>query len=340
MNPGLNTELRPRSLGEVLDGTVQLYRSHFALFVGIAVFPRAILLVWQLIQLLVTRSLVARHLPSTAFTIGAACFDLLLYFVLVGVALAATNCAVSAIYLDQPASIALAYEQVKPHWFRYLRLMFVSALYAWGPAAAPYIAILAVVGINGKRFLFTPGTTTVATATPGSVAGIVIIVVAAFAMLVTIPYGIWMSLRYAVAVPASIFENIGVRASLKRSVFLTLKGRGRIFVMVLMVGFISWIILMAAEAPFLILGIRAGIQAAKNHQPAQLSLLSQVASQIISFIVYSLIGPIYGIAITLFYYDERIRKEGFDIEWMMHRANLTGVAPVIAEVSPSDTELG
>jgi hypothetical protein len=36
----------------------------------------------------------------------------------------------------------------------------------------------------------------------------------------------------------------------------------------------------------------------------------------------------------LFYYDQRIRKEGFDIEWMMQRAGLVGVpAAVPADVA-------
>jgi hypothetical protein len=36
-----------------------------------------------------------------------------------------------------------------------------------------------------------------------------------------------------------------------------------------------------------------------------------------------LIGPIYSTGLTLFYYDQRIRKEGFDIEWMMQAAGLS-----------------
>ena len=35
-----------------------------------------------------------------------------------------------------------------------------------------------------------------------------------------------------------------------------------------------------------------------------------------------MIGPIYSIGLTLFYYDQRIRKEGYDIEWMMQAAGL------------------
>jgi hypothetical protein len=36
-----------------------------------------------------------------------------------------------------------------------------------------------------------------------------------------------------------------------------------------------------------------------------------------------LIGPLYPIAVTLFYYDQRIRREGYDIERLMETAGLT-----------------
>jgi hypothetical protein len=41
-----------------------------------------------------------------------------------------------------------------------------------------------------------------------------------------------------------------------------------------------------------------------------------VLSQILTFIAGSLILPLYSIATTLFYYDIRIRREGFDLEFM------------------------
>jgi hypothetical protein len=44
----------------------------------------------------------------------------------------------------------------------------------------------------------------------------------------------------------------------------------------------------------------------------------------------------YATGLTLFYYDQRIRKEGFDIEWMMQAAGLTVPAPETpAELTPA-----
>jgi hypothetical protein len=59
------------------------------------------------------------------------------------------------------------------------------------------------------------------------------------------------------------------------------------------------------------------------------------------FAIQSLTRPLYGIALVLFYYDQRIRQEGFDIEWMMLQAGLVtppapqpGAAPWLPPITP------
>jgi len=44
-----------------------------------------------------------------------------------------------------------------------------------------------------------------------------------------------------------------------------------------------------------------------------------ILSQILTFMAGSLILPLYSIATTLFYYDIRIRREGFDLEFISGR---------------------
>ncbi|UWZ84293.1 hypothetical protein [Occallatibacter riparius] len=39
-----------------------------------------------------------------------------------------------------------------------------------------------------------------------------------------------------------------------------------------------------------------------------------------------------------FYYDQRIRKEGFDIEWMMHSAGMTEPIPIAPGPAQSTPE--
>ncbi|MEA3005458.1 MAG: hypothetical protein QOI94_727 [Acidobacteriaceae bacterium] len=42
----------------------------------------------------------------------------------------------------------------------------------------------------------------------------------------------------------------------------------------------------------------------------------------ISALSSALIKPIYSIGLTLFYYDARVRKEGFDVERMLERSSV------------------
>ena len=52
-----------------------------------------------------------------------------------------------------------------------------------------------------------------------------------------------------------------------------------------------------------------------------------------------LICPIWATGVTLLYYDQRVRKEGFDIEWMMQAAGLTAPAPApLLEAKSAEAE--
>ncbi len=57
------------------------------------------------------------------------------------------------------------------------------------------------------------------------------------------------------------------------------------------------------------------------------------AMSLVSAAVSAFVSPIYSIAVTLIYYDQRIRQEGYDIERMMDAAGLNEplTAPAPAE---------
>jgi hypothetical protein len=58
--------------------------------------------------------------------------------------------------------------------------------------------------------------------------------------------------------------------------------------------------------------------------PATLAI-SQALQAVGGFISTSLVGPLITIALTLIYYDQRVRKEGFDLQLMM--STLEGGTP-------------
>jgi hypothetical protein len=54
-----------------------------------------------------------------------------------------------------------------------------------------------------------------------------------------------------------------------------------------------------------------------------------VAQQFLAFLTNTFVQPIYATGFTLFYYDQRVRKEGYDIERMMHSAGMTEPQPAL-----------
>jgi hypothetical protein len=133
-----------------------------------------------------------------------------------------------------------------------------------------------------------------------------------------------MSLRYSLAVPACVVEDLPTGKAIKRSIELSKGSWGRIFVLGLLVGMIRLLLGMLFGFPIIILAVK--------HPGQPMAMHWLVLEQLGIFLSNALIGPIYAIGLTLFYYDQRIRKEGFDIEWMMQAAGLAPAAtPGLAE---------
>jgi hypothetical protein len=113
-----NVDLRPMSLGEVLDRTFTLYRERFLLFAGIAALPQLLLLLFRFGVLAVTRVSAgsAATAPSAGLIGGAVAGGLLgalLMLFTFAVAQAATIWAVSELYLGRETTIRDAYLQSK-----------------------------------------------------------------------------------------------------------------------------------------------------------------------------------------------------------------------------------
>jgi hypothetical protein len=315
----MNYHLRPLTLGEILDRTAELYRTHFLLFAGISsIFATAMLA----IQLLYLRSLVLLGYPNLMAkwrwsTAAAAVAEALLILLLAGLSIVANNRAVAWVYLDQPASIRAATRSVLPRLRRYLWLMTRVFFRAWSPFAAVYIAFFVMMfTMLPHDFMTNPAAMQNSiNQNPASILGF------GLGMLILLPlitaasvYGVWMTMRYSLAVPACVVEELNAGRSLKRSVELSLGSRGRIFVLGLLVYAVRMLLGILFGFPIFMLAFK------HPGQPLPMGWL--IVQQIGVFLTNALIGPIYAIGLTLFYYDQRIRKEGFDIEWMMQAAGL------------------
>jgi len=133
-------------------------------------------------------------------------------------------------------------------------------------------------------------------------------------LLLFIVPGIILFLMWGLAIPVAVLEDAGLGDSLSRSRQLTAGHRGRVFVIYLL-----YFVLMAALEFGLVAPI-AAVVAAKAGPAAFVgaSPLFTVVTAAVGYLILCLITPILSISLSLMYYDERVRKEAFDIQLMMN----------------------
>ena len=323
----METSIRPLTLGEILDRTEQLYRTHFLLFAGIFAIYAGIQLVMNLLLVGEKELLALWHLTEklqwlTWTTTG---LSILLIFLLLGTSIAAISRAVAWVHLDQPATIRGAYMSILPRIGRYLWLMTITAFLVWTPLVIVYAGYFGFMAYHIKGF-GTPGGVANQQAAMSDPKNVLLIgaasVIFFLLLMPALAYTTLMGLRYSLAVPVCVVEGLKARPSLRRGVELVKGARGRIFVLALLIGAIKLVLVGVTQ-------IFVFVSVFKHH--GQVSTAITILSQIVSFFTTTFLGPIYATGITLFYYDQRVRKEGFDIEWMMQAAGLTVPAPPPAE---------
>jgi hypothetical protein len=134
---------------------------------------------------------------------------------------------------------------------------------------------------------------------------------AGFGLLLLIVPGIIWYLMWSLAVPVAIIEDKGLNAATARSRQLTRGSRGRIFVITVVLGVLVYAVMLLLVVP---LGIAVAVFARGN--ALMIMRAMQLMNPIASFLSQCLIGPLFMIALSLVYYDLRVRKEAFDLELM------------------------
>jgi hypothetical protein len=190
-------DLRPLSLGEILDRTFSIYRRHFLLFVGIAVIPQLLTLALGLAQILLLRTptpVIPRSgefqsvPPSGLMAFGVVGFIIAIIARVVAYLFAqgGTIFAVSDLYLGRPTTIGTSLSRM---WGQLLNLLGVMIL-----------STLAMAG------------------------GFILLVIP----------GIYVACRLITCVPAALLEDLGPREALSRSFALTRDFAGRAFLIYLL----------------------------------------------------------------------------------------------------------
>ncbi len=324
----MNENLRPSTLGEILDRTTQLYRRNFWLFAGVAALPVGTMIALGGLAGVfgVSAFAAARGGSQTFAFLGLTLLAVLL--VAVPLYLAAyvfsaaglTQAAVNA-HRGEKLIIRGVLKSVGPRFWTYLWFLVLQGI------LVALIPVLAAGGIIAPPIYFASrGGAGLAT---GVAIGFVVVLVGVAAIGVIV----WLALSFSMGMAACVVERKTAWESLKRSWNLSKGTRGRIFVLFLLVLALTMVMSMIAYIPFMVI---VGVAAAGNGAQAAASVL--VVAEILQFVVNVLMQivlmPISWIALVVFYYDQRVRKEGFDIEWMMEQAGLNQLTPPTA---PAET---
>jgi hypothetical protein len=200
-------------------------------------------------------------------------------FVVLPLSLAAMSRAVSDRYLDRPASLGSSY---------------AAAVRRGGALlGAILLLILLVAGLSVAGFVG------IALATLAGPIGIVPAIALLLAWLLALPL---VAVRSTLFAQAIVVEGVGSLTGLRRSWRLTHRFFWRTFAIVLVVYLLQSVVGVVLQAPISLVVSGTGTQ--------------QLLGKAVGAVTSVLVSPLSLIALTLVYYDLRIRKEAFDIEML------------------------
>jgi hypothetical protein len=297
-------ELRPLSLGELLDRTFTLYRSHFWVFVGIMAVPSSFAIPMNFFVYSKQGSPFAYGTPraqAAVFSLPYAGF-FVLFFLVYAIAMGAVTYAIGDAYLGRIPSVRQSYARVRRRFWGLLGVISNVGIRVFGIFVGVVFIGAMAGGMAGGAISAASGNQAVMTAI---IVGIVLIAFAAGGGL-----AIYLALRYTVSIPAFLFENLGVLAAIRRSVQLTRGRRGHIFIAALLASIIGYVGVFVFQGPFVLAAV---LTARNGNWPTWLNFTASASGAIGGTIT----GSFLMIVLVLCYYDTRIRKEAFDLQFMM-----------------------
>jgi uncharacterized membrane protein len=139
------------------------------------------------------------------------------------------------------------------------------------------------------------------------------LLVGLWSLLLIVP-GILKAIEWSLAIPAKVLEDKSASEAMSRSSDLSQGNRGRIFVIWFLFMVLSIGVSMLLQWP---IQIAARVGTGGVTPPQNIAVVWQVAALVATFLAQCLVGPLATIAFSLVYYDERVRKEAFDLQLMM-----------------------
>jgi hypothetical protein len=318
--------LRPMNLGEILDRTFEIYRKRFLLFAGIAALPATAMFVVHSVDLVWLHvSSLNEPYRQLGFFLWSSVISLayyqaseFLWTMALPAYVVASSKAIFGESTSKSTSIWVSLQFIAARWRAYLWIaclaicaeFIIPEMLAVGTMLGTAF-VLGKLGLSETGFLL--------------VGAIALLPIAGGLLL-----SFWVLACIAFAVPAAAVEDLNGIKAFRRSWTLTKGSRGRIIFAWLAVVISSGALSLVVAS---LLRVLVDTCYYNWHWYWFNMLLYQRARYALSAVIVSCIGPVYPIALTLLYYDQRVRKEGFDVQMLMETAGLEPGAMELAAKS-------
>lgn len=285
--------LRPRGIGELLDQAIRLYRANFLKFIGIIALVEIPIGVLQIFSSLITMSGALKWTSSISADptavptldniaqmlggIGASVLVGLLSLFVGGIGIAALTRAIADGYMGEPVEILGSYRKIGKRWFSLLGALLLVTLIS---VVATFWMIVPCVGwLTG----------------PGLI--------------------IFLSLAVSPLLgPIVVLEKAPARVAIRRAWDLA---RSRFWWLMGYLGILVIFNLVVISGPIALLNnvVFAPLQkeALLAGGVSQALVISSIFQQALQILLTILFRSLQSIAITLAYFDLRMRLEGFDL---------------------------
>lgn len=317
--------LSPQGAGDLIDRAVRLYRRHFITLIrtaappvcvstlGAVLWTVGIRATWQTMSSVWLVLYVLMAIAGVGLMIGG----YLLYLIVMG---GASRNLVAHLLYDEEVSARTIYRNVRA---RFWGLVLASVIVACALAVASGIAAMVfyigaiaavLIGLGAAQF----GVYWVS-----GVIGALVIVAAVIGALWVF---FFLAARVAYVPQVMLVEGRNPFMALARSATLASGGTWRLMAMFSFTTFATYSALAALLIPLAWYGYLNGVEPwAWN--AAEWPLWYSVGNQVVWNVSSILLAPVWMLGLSLLYVDERVRREGYDIE--LHAARVFGDQPLM-----------
>jgi hypothetical protein len=306
--PGI-VPLRPLGVGEILDGAISGIRANPKVMLGLSAIVVAISEIVQTFVLWLLLRGTAANLITTDGTaptshdvlnfLGASASTLAITLVITVLArLVLTGIltvVVSRLVIARPVSLGEAWRAARPRLLPLLGLILLSSLITMLILAVGIGPGLLVLGLTG------------------SAAGGVVLALLGMALAAVVAVFVWVR-YFSLASPALVLEKQGVFAAMGRSGTLVRSSWWRVFGILLLALVIAGIIAAIIQMPFTLLSRGGDALGGTADGTFVTSLGGMLVAAIGGIIAGTITQPFSAGVSVLLYVDQRMRREGLDIE--------------------------